>query len=332
MSGQRVTLQAIALATGFSVNTVSRALRDSPKISEATRKLIQKKAEEMGYVPNLVAATLRLGHSRVLALVVENLINPFFGMIFDYVDHAAEALGYDVIVFCSHGTEQGEIRALQNARQHGCDGVILLTCAVSSAPLEFLRSNQMPFVLLMREIPGQEADCVLCDEAEGGREAVRYLCKAGFTHLLYADDFQPYYSIHRRLEGFLEEAKRTPGLSMEWLHPETSDALQANRDVARRIAALFRAGERPGVVAFCDMRAHGLLAELYELAPDALGIIGLVGFDNIDAIMPSSIPLSSVGADYVDMCGAAVRLLHQRLQGDASPCRRLEYAMFVKER
>ena len=130
----------------------------------------------------------------------------------------------------------------------------------------------------------------------------------------------------------MEEAKRTPGLSMEWLHPETSDALQANRDVARRIAALFRAGERPGVVAFCDMRAHGLLAELYELAPDALGIIGLVGFDNIDAIMPSSIPLSSVGADYVDMCGAAVRLLHQRLQGDASPCRRLEYAMFVKER
>ena len=91
MSGQRVTLQAIALATGFSVNTVSRALRDSPKISEATRKLIQKKAGEMGYVPNLVAATLRLGHSRVLALVVENLINPFFGMIFDYVDHAAEA-------------------------------------------------------------------------------------------------------------------------------------------------------------------------------------------------------------------------------------------------
>ena len=44
MSGQRVTLQAIALATGFSVNTVSRALRDNPKISEATRKLIQKKA------------------------------------------------------------------------------------------------------------------------------------------------------------------------------------------------------------------------------------------------------------------------------------------------
>ena len=332
MSGQRITLQEIAQATGFSANTVSRALRNSEKISEATRKLIQKKAEEMKYVPNLAATSLRLGHSRVLALVAESLTNPFFGMIFDYVDCAAKMLDYDVIFFCSHGTENGEIRALQNARQHGCDGVILITCASSAAPLEYLRSNQMPFVLLMREIPMQDADCVLCNEEEGGREAANYLMKKGYMHLLYADAFEPHYSICKRVQGFLEETRKKPEVSINVLQSETNDTLQANRKAAHRIVKLFEMGAKVGIAAFCDMKAHGLLAEIYKLKPEILGKIGIIGFDNIDAITPASIPLSSVSADYAAMCDSAVRLLYQRLQGDGLPCQQLEYPMFVSVR
>lgn len=332
MDERRVTLRELAAATGFSANTVSRALKNSPKISKATRSLIQQKAKEMGYVPNLAAASLRLGYSHVLALIVESLTNPFFGMIFNHVDQAAQALGYEVIVFCSHYTEEGELRAIQTARQHGCDGIVLLSCAHGSSTVEFLRSAGTPFVLLVREIEDCRADLVLCDEEEGGRLAARYLMEQGCRRLLYADCYDHPFSMKRRWKGFRDEAEKTPGTTVELLQPKTDDALEANRAAAACIARLCRGGIRPGVAAYCDMKAYGVLSEIARLRGKETLDFELIGFDNIDAITPSSLPLSSVSADYAAMCGAAVELLHRRLRGDESAPRRLEYPMRVAAR
>ena len=73
-----VTLKDIAQATGFSANTVSRALADKPDISEETKAVIREEASRMGYIANALASFLRSGVSRNIAILVGDISNPHF--------------------------------------------------------------------------------------------------------------------------------------------------------------------------------------------------------------------------------------------------------------
>ena len=70
---KRVRLVDVAKAVGCSVNSVSRALMDAPDISEKTKKIIRKTAEELGYIPNMAAASLKKGNSKIIGILYDDL-------------------------------------------------------------------------------------------------------------------------------------------------------------------------------------------------------------------------------------------------------------------
>ena len=94
----RVTLKTIADATGFSVNTVSRVLRDDPKISSSTSNIIRAKAEELGYVPDAVASSLRKPRSMTIGIVSADSSNSFFSEVIHGIDEKAQELGYNILI------------------------------------------------------------------------------------------------------------------------------------------------------------------------------------------------------------------------------------------
>lgn len=326
MANKPVTLREVAEATGYAVNTVSRALKNQPVISEATRAVIQKAAQEMGYVPNRAATALRSGRSRTIAFVVGYLVNPFFGMLYEFIAEAAARLNYTIMLFSTNDQPDREADALRAAIAYGVEGVILLPCQRSDDAVQFLREQQLPFVLLAREFPGEPLDCVLCDEEQAGFLAARHLIEAGHRRLVYVGDDCDIYSIDRRRHGFLK-AVREAGLMEDGVSTVLRSDADIRRDdalLAQTVARLRREEGVTGMVVFCDMQARHLMAALGRLGlrfPEAMGCIG---FDNIDMITPSPIPLCSVGSDYQAMCNRAVELLQRRIQGDRGPVERIE--------
>lgn len=81
-----VTLKDIAAKTGYSVNTVSRALRDKDDIAAPTREMIQKTAQEMGHVSNTLAASLRLGYTNTIAVILGDISNPHFSIMMKEIE------------------------------------------------------------------------------------------------------------------------------------------------------------------------------------------------------------------------------------------------------
>ena len=81
----RVTLQDIAQATGFTVNTVSRALKNKDDISRETCLKIQQVAREMGYVRNYIASSLRSGRTKTIAMIAGSMTNPFYAILADQI-------------------------------------------------------------------------------------------------------------------------------------------------------------------------------------------------------------------------------------------------------
>ena len=107
-----VTLKDVARATGYSANTVSHALAGKSDISAKTKELIRAKAEEMGYVGNAFASSLRSGVSRLVAVIVGDIANPHFSILIKEIEQLLGKKGYTVIVFNTEEKQAAERRAV----------------------------------------------------------------------------------------------------------------------------------------------------------------------------------------------------------------------------
>ena len=138
---RRVTLKDIAEKTGFTVNTVSQALRGSPKLREETKAAIRAAAKELGYVHNALAGSLRSGSSRTIAIIVGDTSNLRFSIQLHAFELAFRTLGYQVIVMNTDETAQYELDAVKNAVRSSVDGVLLCPCQKSRAAIDLLTSH-----------------------------------------------------------------------------------------------------------------------------------------------------------------------------------------------
>ena len=111
----RVTLQDIAKATGFTVNTVSRALKNKEDISRDTCLHIQNVAREMGYVRNYIASSLRSGRTKTIAMIAGSMMNPFYAVLGDLIQQEAVRLGYSLMILGSRDDPETESRMVEMA-------------------------------------------------------------------------------------------------------------------------------------------------------------------------------------------------------------------------
>ena len=125
-SSKHVTLEDIAKRTGYSINTVSHALRNKDDIARETRDKIQRVAAEMGYMRNQIASSLRSGRTHVLAVILGGMSNPFYGIMADSIQDAAQSAGYSVMIMCSRDNAEVEYTLVETAISHQVDGILLI--------------------------------------------------------------------------------------------------------------------------------------------------------------------------------------------------------------
>ena len=143
-------LKDIAEKTGFSINTVSRVINNSANVSAKTREIILSAAEDMGYVQNVMAKNLRTGYSNSIALIIDDLINPFFSIAIDEMSIYTTTLGYTLSVYTSNGNIDKEKNAINSAVKSGAAGIILCPLEDSVKNIDFLKKTNCPFVLVFR--------------------------------------------------------------------------------------------------------------------------------------------------------------------------------------
>lgn len=314
---KRVTLQDIARATGFTVNTVSRALKNKPDISQRTCETIQRVADDMGYVRNFFASSLRSGESRTIAVVVGGLSNPFYAVMAEALYDAAQDKGYTLQIMCSRDQIERELRVVADAIGRQVEGVVLFPSWESARTVAALRAAGMPFVLASREVPGLQADCAVCDEEMGGYLAGRHLIQGGCRKLAYVYSFDVMYSSALRIRGF-ERAAREAGLA-----PGDLQAFHHTSDAATRAQLLrWKAEGVRGLFVFCDVEAWELYALIRECGLSAPADFSLVGYDNIQSGIRFPAPLCTVDGAMRPIAAKAFELLMLRVNGDTAPPRR----------
>ena len=304
---RRVTLQDVAKATGYSINTISHALKDKPDIAPATREKIQQVAREMGYIRNEMARSLRSGRTKTLGVIVGGMSNPFYGLMADAIQDAAMKLGYTLLIFCSRDQEDIEQQVLETAIRRQVDGVLLFPSWSSARSIKLLKDNGIPYVLMARYLEKGQDDCVVCNEEQGAYLATRHLLEAG-RKPAFLSSFDVLYSSEQRLAGYLRACAEA-GL------PETecrSAVCQSNEEITTQLLQWKNEGVN-GLFMFCDLEAWNANLVMHQTGLRTPEDFALVGFDNIQDAWNLPAPLCTVGWDIIGMVDSAISLLRRRI-------------------
>ena len=284
----------MAEQAGVSLGTVSNVLNRPDSVSDQTRQRVLAVIERLGYVRSESARQLRAGRSRIIALLVLDMANPFFVEMARGAQQAARAAGLAVMMCNSAADPAEEADYLAMFAEQQVRGVLVTpTGDAADGRLHVLRGRGIPFVYADREQPSAKACSVSVDDVAGGRLAVRHLLTEGHRKVVYLSGPAHLAQSRDRHAGALA------AFAEAGLPPDRLTVLEAARfDVTagREAAArLLGMADRPTAV-FCanDLLALGVLQALYAAGLRVPQEMAIVGYDDIDFASAAAVPLTSV--------------------------------------
>jgi len=308
-----VTLKDIAQATGFSANTVSRALADKPDISEETKAVIREKASEMGYIANALASFLRSGVSRNIAIIVGDIANPHFSVMVKEMQTMLQRKGYNSIIFNSEEKAAMERQAITLSLSQNVDGILLCPAPGGEENIRFLQEHGKPFVMLGRHFGKQNASFVVCDDVHGGYAATKHLLEHGHRNILFLNGPKGISSAEERQRGYrkaLEEA----GIPYRGELVQTIPVSVAGGRQKEKVRNILASREEcTAILVFSDILAWQVVCILNEMGKRVPEDCSVAGFDNIR--YPYPLRLTSVTSSKTTMAKRSVEILLKKLEG-----------------
>jgi LacI family transcriptional regulator len=287
-----VRLKDIADKTGFSTNTVSLALRESPRIPVQTRELIRRAADELNYLPNQIAKSLVSRETKTIGLVLTDITNPTLTHTAQAIEIALAERGYGTLFATSNNTLSEEIRAIEMVRARQVDGILIYPTSHRQLDhLRPLRRANYPIVLLVGD-PDAGIDAVCMDERRGAYKATRHLIDIGHRKIAIIDGANPYGNLEKR-EGY-QQALTEAGIDVDpayWADPRGHSV----ENGYWAVDTLMNGGQKPtAIFAANDSLALGALRWCLKHKLRVPEDLAIVGMDNIEFAEYASVPLSSV--------------------------------------
>lgn len=308
----RITMKDIAHATGYSTNTVSRALRNMPDISAETRRQINEVSRSMGYFNNSIASSLRLGRTKTLAVIIPDVSNLFFCYAMEEIERAAAEKGYSTILLNTSEMGEHELRAIHTAIQKNVDGIIFSPSQNSLDNIHLLISSGVPFVLLARYFSSIDTDYVVGDDAQGGYLAVKHLIEKGHRNILLLNGYSSHNSSAKeRFKGYCL-AHDQAGLPIQQdLLREVSAKGDSCNNVLRTI--IRSRHDITAIFAFSDLIAWTTIDCLLKNGIRVPEDISIVGYDHIQAHLSIPFPLTTIDNYITRMAGEAFEALLKKM-------------------
>ena len=277
-----LTMKDIARELGISVATVSRALKDSPRISAERREAIQQYAREHNFAPNVIAESLR--HSKVKPLRVIGVIIPefthfYFSSILSGIEEEASARGYRIMVAQSNEQYEREVKICQSFYENKVCGVIVSQAKDTHRYDHFQRliDAGVPLVFYDRICTGVNASRVVVDDYMGALNAVSHLIETGCHRIAFYGSSMTLEISKNRYNGYRD------ALLKHGIRPDESLVrICDNRDDAEIITpGMLRQESRPdGFFAVNDDTAIGILYTAKRMGFRVPDDVSICGFTN----------------------------------------------------
>lgn len=293
---RKLTLNDVAHGCGVSRATVSLVLRGSPLVHADTRRRVESEIRRCGYIYNRAAANLRRRTSSSVALVVNDLSNPFFAEFAAGVDEALAAAGCVTLLGSTGESAERQQAVLASLVEHAPAGIILSPAEGSDgAAIARVVGQHVPVLVFNRELHEGDWDFFALDNRRGARLATGHLIALGHRRIAFFGGHRDSSSCRQRRDGYAD-GLAAAGIVAEphWRIETAPTRLEA----ARQAGALFVRDPAPtAAVCYNDAVALGLQLGLVARGRRPGVDFAVVGFDDIPEAAVSLPPLTTVAAD-----------------------------------
>lgn len=311
---ERVTLRDVARVAAVSAKTVSRVVNGDAHVTPDTRARVQQAITDLGFQPNLVARSLRVGRTDVVGLVVESLADPFFAHLTSAVEQAAYERGLAVMV-TSVGNQAPERESVivESLLVRQVAGLIVAPMAQSHSYLAG-PGPRTPVVFVDRLPEGIVSDAVLVDDLAAGEMATRHLLDHGHHRVAFLGSELRNPTTRLRLAGY-RRALAAHGL------PDDASLVAVGAGTAREAAAaaeVLLAGPNPPTAIFSsNMRCSlGLVPLLHARGRTDVAVVSFDDFPMADSLVPA---VTVIDHDPEVIGRAAAERLFRRLADPEAP-------------
>lgn len=309
-----VTLKFLAEKLKMSVSTVSKALNDYPTINEYTKKRVQEMAREFHFMPNKSAINLKERKSRIIGIILPNLLDHFFTRSIFGVEQFATEHGYNVIISQTHDELEKEIQSANMLLRSRVDGLIV---AISKNTQDFSHLDQFenmgtPVVYYTRN-PSFNLNChkVLGNTFQGCYQATSFLIGRGHKKIAYLGGPKMINFTHDRFNGYINALKDN-GVPFSAELVAYTDFDQANTIAAIKNLFVKKENMPTALVAFKEPILFDAIKYLKSVNHPDFGRIECIGFGNTPFIPYLDLPPIASVEENPELVGEhAIKLLLQ---------------------
>ncbi|MEU0833755.1 LacI family DNA-binding transcriptional regulator [Streptomyces sp. NPDC005969] len=316
-------LSDVARAAGVHPGTASRALNPDTRhrVSAETATRVLAVAESLGYQPNSVARALRTRRSRMVAILIPDLTNPFFPPIVRGAEESLAVEGYSALLVSTDNDEDKEARLFAELRGRQCDGFLVATARRKHPLLERAAADGVPMVLVNRVLDDRRTPSVTADEAIGIDAVVRHLTGLGHRRIAHLAGPQELSTGLIRRRAFLDSCEHA---GLDSRHTPVVNATRfseaAGTAAMDELLATYRGPERPtAVFAANDLLALGALDALAAFGLRCPEDMSVVGFNDMPFLTRMIPPLTTVHVPQQEIGAEAARMLLKCIEQPGPP-------------
>lgn len=316
----KVTIFDVAKEAEVSKSTVSLVLTQSDKVSDKRKEKVLQAIDKLGYVYNRDAAALRSKRSNLVAVIINDLTNPFAAQLAVGLEEHLYAMGMLPMLVNTAESYQRQQQVVKNLKEYNVAAFIMCPApGTEQVWLDELIHHNFPVINIMREVPFSRAPTILPDNKKGTHLATMHILEQGITDIAFlggTDDISDY---HERLNGFLSALEKFNINTQPVIKAVTNR--QGGRDAFNQLYKL--APHIKAVICFNDVIAYGVIEAIGQHGLSVGKDIKVVGFDDLADSKLMSPSLSTVAIDAHEIGKRTCHTLQELLNNTVAPVRTL---------
>jgi DNA-binding LacI/PurR family transcriptional regulator len=305
------TIKDVAARANVSVSTVSRVLNGLDRVSDKTRTKVLRIIKELNYVPNDIAVSMITKKTKMIAVVVPSLKNPFYTAVIQGANEIIKKDGYFTTVISTEDNETEEKSYFNRYLNKNVDGIILI--GAHQEP-DFYKSIKNHLVLVDRYIDNTNLDGVVIDNFKGAYEATKHILENGHSKVAIINGPRSFNDGIERYWGY-HQAMKDHGLQTEMRYQKQGEWTEDNG--YQSMIELMESGDPPtAVFASNNLICMGAIKAIRDLGLTIGEDISLVGFDENELAEFTSPKVTVVRRPTYEMGTHAAEMLMQKITND----------------
>jgi LacI family transcriptional regulator len=301
------SIKEVAREAGVSIATVSHVINNTRYVSDEVRARVLQAIEQCRYYPNAHARSLASGKSKIIGLVISDIVNPFFPELVKAIEAAAFEHGYDIMLSNTNYDTERTSHYVRRFIERKIAGVAVMTSEMDKKLVDELAHREVPVVFLDVGEPGLHMNNLRVDYDEGIEQAILHLVALGHRRIAFIGGNTNLRSSRRRLEAFQK--------TMRQLFPDAPELvfygnfkIEGGQRAASEILATQSENMPTAVVCANDLTAIGAISEFEAAGLNVPRDVSVVGFDNIafaaltkPALTTVNLPLGELGRRAIEV-------------------------------